>query len=263
MTPRRAGGVNTTMVMVGVIAALLLALPLLGVLVNAPWDALGGQLASADVQQAFGLTIVTSLSATLIATVLGFPLAWILARFDFPGRSMLRALTLVPMVLPPVVGGVALLLAFGRHGLVGSLLDRAGIQLAFTPAGATLAEAFVALPFFVVSAEAGLRAMDRGLEEAARTLGAGPWRVAATVTLPLIAPSLAAGALLSWSRALGEFGATITFAGNFPGRTQTLPLAIYVTLQDHPEAALTMSLLLMAFAVVVLALLRDRWLVRP
>ena len=260
---RRRSGIDRAMLGVAVVACALVALPLLGLLMRAPWGDAAAQLGAEDVRTALGLSIVTSLGATVLAAVLGLPLAWVLARFEFRGRSVLRALTLVPMVLPPVVGGVALLLAFGRQGLVGAFLDRyLGVHLAFTTAGATLAETFVALPFFVVSAEAGLRSLDRRLEDAARTLGAGSWRVALTITLPLAAPSLAAGALLSWSRALGEFGATITFAGNFPGTTQTMPLAIYVMLQDHPEAAFTMSLLLMGVAVLILALLRDRWLIR-
>ena len=163
----------------------------------------------------------------MLALLLGVPLAWVQARVEFPGRSLLRALTTLPMVLPPVVGGVALLLAFGREGLLGRyLFDAFGIRLPFTTAGVILAEAFVAMPFLVITVEAGLRSMNRRLEEAARTLGAGRWRVLTRVTLPLVAPSIFSGALLSWSRALGEFGATITFAGNFPGRTQTLPLAV-------------------------------------
>src|SRR5690242_12758138 len=164
------------------------------------------------------LSLVASLSATLIAVVLGVPLAWILARLQFPGRALLRGLTLLPMVLPPVVGGVALLFAFGRAGVIGGWLERwFGIHLPFTTAGAIMAETFVAMPFLVVTVEAGLRQMDRRFEDAARTLGARRWTVFWRVTLPLIRPALIAGAVLSWARALGEFGATITFAGNFPG----------------------------------------------
>jgi molybdate transport system permease protein len=158
---------------------------------------------------------------------------------------------------------VALLLAFGRRGLVGAWLDQAfGIQLPFTLAGAVLAETFVALPFLVIAAEAGFRQVDTRLEQAAATLGASRLRVFARITLPLAAPALGAGAALCWARALGEFGATITFAGNLPGRTQTLPLAVYVALETHPEAAFAMSLVLLGVALAVLVALRENWLRR-
>jgi molybdate transport system permease protein len=165
------------------------------------------------------------------------------------------------MVLPPVVGGVALLLAFGRRGIAGRFLDQAfGVHLPFTTAGAIMAEAFVAMPFLVITVEAGLRSMDLRYEEAARTLGAGRWLLLRRVTLPLIAPSLFAGAVLCWARALGEFGATITFAGNFPGTTQTMPLAVYVELETRPEAAIVLSVLMLGVSLAVLVTLRDRWL---
>ncbi len=242
--------------------AALFALPLLGLIVKAPWTDALRELASAESLDALRLSLVCSLSATALALVLGVPLAWVQARVEFPGRSLLRALTTLPMVLPPVVGGVALLLAFGRQGLLGRyLFDAFGIRLPCTTAGVILAEAFVAMPFLVITVEAGLRSMNRRLEEAARTLGAGRWRVLTRVTLPLIAPSIFSGAVLSWSRALGEFGATITFAGNFPGRTQTLPLAVYLLLETRPEAAVMLSLVLVAVSLAVLAGLRDRYLV--
>jgi molybdate transport system permease protein len=167
---------------------------------------------------------------------------------------------MLPMVLPPVVGGVALLLAFGRRGLVGAWLDRAfDIQLPFTLAAAVLAETFVAMPFLVLAAEGGFRQVDRRLEEAAATLGAGRLRVFARITLPLAAPALIAGTALCWARALGEFGATITFAGNLPGRTQTLPLAVYIALETQPEVAFALSLVLLGVAVAVLVTLREHW----
>jgi molybdate transport system permease protein len=185
------------------------------------------------------------------------------SRTAIPGRRLLRALTTLPLVLPPVVGGVALLLAFGRQGLVGSWLDGVlGLRLPFTTAGAVLAEAFVALPFAVLVVDAGLRGADRRLEDAARSLGAAPGAVFWRVTLPSIRPALLAAATLCWARALGEFGATVTFAGSFPGRTQTLPLAVYVALERDPDAAIILSLLLLAISVVVLVALRERWLVR-
>lgn len=246
----------------GAAGAALFALPLLGLVARAPWGSALGELGAPESLDALRLSLVCSLSATAIALGLGVPLAWLQARADFPGRGLLRALTTLPMVLPPVVGGVALLLAFGRQGLLGHyLFDAFGVRLPFTTAGVILAEAFVSMPFLVISVEAGLRSMNRRLEEAARTLGAGRWRVLTRVTLPLIAPSIFSGAVLCWSRALGEFGATITFAGNFPGRTQTLPLAVYLLLETRPEAAIVLSLVLVAVSLAVLVGLRDRYLV--
>jgi molybdate transport system permease protein len=187
-------------------------------------------------------------------------MAWVLARADFPGRRLVRALVTVPLVLPPVVGGVALLLVFGRRGLVGSWLDSTfGISLPFTTAGVVVAEAFVAMPFLVISVEGALRGADARYEEAAATLGAGRWTAFRRVTLPLIAPGIAAGAVLCWARALGEFGATITFAGNFPGRTQTMPLAVYLALEQDLDSAIVLSLLLLVVSVGILAALRDKW----
>jgi molybdate transport system permease protein len=201
------------------------------------------------------------LAALAVATVVGVPLAWVLARVPFPGRSVVRAMVTLPMVLPPVVGGGALLLTFGRRGFLGRHLGSLpGFPAPFTIRGVVLAEAFVAMPFLVISAEAGLRQMDQRYEEAAATLGAGPWRRFWTVTVPLIGPSLAAGGALCWARALGEFGATITFAGSLPGRTQTMPTAIYVLLQSNEGAAISVALVLLAVSLVVLVALRGRWL---
>ena len=242
-------------------AALFFALPLLGLVARTPWASAWHELGAPQTLEALRLSLVCSLGATAASLALGLPLAWVNARIRYPGRDLLRALTTLPMVLPPVVGGVALLLAFGRRGLAGQWLDQAfGVHLPFTTAGAIMAEAFVAMPFFVITVEAGLRSMDLRFEEAARTLGAGRWLVLRRVTLPLIAPSLFAGAVLCWARALGEFGATITFAGNFPGTTQTMPLAVYVELETRPEAAIVLSLLMLAVSLAVLVALRDRWL---
>jgi molybdate transport system permease protein len=207
------------------------------------------------------LSLVTATIATGFCVLLGVPLAWLLARVPFRGRRIVRALVTVPLVLPPVVGGVALLLVLGRRGLVGRWLDSAfGITLPFSTAGVVLAEAFVAMPFLVISVEGALRGADLRYEEAAATLGASRWTVFFRVTLPLVAPGIVAGAVLCWSRALGEFGATITFAGNFPGRTQTMPLAVYLALESDPQAAIVLSLVLLAVSVMVLAGLRDRWI---
>lgn len=210
---------------------------------------------------ALRLSLLTATLATAVCLVLGVPLAWVLARSELPALRFVRALVTVPLVLPPVVGGVALLLVFGRRGLLGSWLDDTfGVSLPFTTAGVVLAEAFVAMPFLIISVEGALRAADARYEEAAATLGAGRWTAFRRVTLPLIAPGVAAGAVLCWARALGEFGATITFAGNFPGRTQTMPLAVYLALEQDIDAAIVLSLVLLVVSVVILAALRDRWL---
>jgi molybdate transport system permease protein len=238
-----------------------LVLPLAGLLVRAPWSTLPARLAEPRVLEALRLSLWTATLATAVCLVLGVPLAWMLARAEFPGRRLVRALITVPLVLPPVVGGVALLLVLGRNGLVGRYLDAwFGLTFPFTTTGVVLAQIFVALPFLVISVEGALRASDPRYEEAAATLGASRWTAFRRVTLPLVAPGVLAGAVLCWSRALGEFGATITFAGNFPGRTQTMPLAVYLALETDPEAALVLSLVLLAVSLTVLAALRDRWL---
>jgi molybdate transport system permease protein len=239
----------------------LVVVPLVALLQRAPWSQMGSELRSAEVGQALRLSLACSAGAVMVSVVLGVPLAWILARVAFPGRSLVRALVTLPLVLPPVVGGVALLSAFGRRGLLGAHLGSLpGFPLPFTTRAVVVAEAFVALPFVVLTAEAGLRQVDGRYEDAAATLGARPWRRFWTVTVPLAGPSLAAGAALAWARALGEFGATITFAGNLPGRTRTLPAAVYAGLQSRPEGAIALSLALLAVSLIVLVALRGRWL---
>jgi len=198
-----------------------------------------------------------------VSLVLGVPLAWLLARLAFPGRRLVRALVTLPLVLPPVVGGLALLVVFGRRGVLGPALQSAlGVSIPFTTAAVVLAETFVAMPFLVVTVEGALNSADRRLEEAAATLGATAWTTFWRVTLPQVAPSVGAGAVLCFARALGEFGATITFAGNLPGTTQTMPLAVYVALESDPEAAVALALVLLALSVAILVALRERWL-RP
>jgi molybdate transport system permease protein len=242
------------------VAVLFLLVPLLGLVVRAPWRGLHRIVVESQVVDALRLSLLCASAATLISLVLGVPLAWVLARARLRGIGLLRALVTLPLVLPPVVGGVALLLAFGRVGLVGQYLHGwFGITLPFTTPGVIVAETFVAMPFLVVTVEGAFRAADRGYEEAAATLGASRMTVFRRVTLPLIGPSLVAGSVLCWARALGEFGATITFAGNFPGRTQTVPIAVYLALEQDPEAAIALSLVLLAVSVAVLVGLRDRW----
>jgi molybdate transport system permease protein len=243
------------------IAILFLILPLVGLLVRAPWKSLPTLLSDPTVREALRLSLVTATLATAVSLLIGVPLAWVLARVRFPGRPLLRALVTLPLVLPPVVGGVALFLALGRRGLLGQYLDRwFGLTIPFSPAAVVIAETFVAMPFLVVAVEGALRAADPRFEEASATLGASRWTTFHRVTLPMIAPSVLAGSVLCWARALGEFGATITFAGNFPGRTQTMPIAVYLALETDPDAAIALSLVLLAVSVVVLVSLRERLL---
>lgn len=250
--------------MVATVGALLFALPLVALVWRAPWSSAWQELSRAPARDALRLSLVTSVAATAIAIVLGVPLAWVQARVTYRGKRLVRALTVLPMVLPPVAGGVALLLALGRRGIVGTYLDQIGVNLPFTTAGAIVAEAFVAMPFLVLTLESAFRSSDRRLEDAARTLGAGRFAVFRRVTLPLVFPSFLAGTVLCWARALGEFGATITFAGNLQGATQTLPLFVYIKLQGaNPDAAIVLSLVLVGVSLAVLVGLRDRWFSVP
>lgn len=240
---------------------LLLVVPLLGLLLRAPWQRLPDLLVGTEVREALWLSLLSATLATLISLVLGVPLAWVLARSSVPGLRLLRALVTLPLVLPPVVGGVALLLVLGRNGLVGRSLDLwFGLTLPFTTAAVVVAETFVAMPFLVVAVEGALRSADQGYDEAAATLGASPLIVFRRVTLPLVRPALLAGSVLCWARALGEFGATVTFAGNLQGVTRTMPLAVYLAMETDPEAAVALSLVLLAVSVAVLLALRGRWL---
>ncbi|WP_330331345.1 ABC transporter permease [Streptomyces sp. NBC_00536] len=251
---------SLTLVLPALLAVAFLLLPLIGILVRTEWGALGTHLTSPPVVLALKLSLLVSFAALGLSLLLGVPLAWLLARVEFPGKTSVRALVLLPMVLPPTVGGVALLLGFGRRGLLGPWLESTfGIVFPFHTSGAVLAATFVAMPFLVISLEGTLAGLRPSYEETASSLGASPVRVFFTVTLPMVAPGLAAGAALAWARALGEFGATITFAGNLPGATQTLPLQVYLLLQDAPEAATSVSLLLLAIAMAVLVGLRGRW----
>ncbi|MFI6236312.1 ABC transporter permease [Micromonospora sp. NPDC050784] len=260
-TPRRRGRVPAALLIPAGLGLLFLVLPLAGLLIRAPWTTLPERLTEPGALTALRLSVQTATLATALCLLLGVPLAWVLARVEFPGRRLVRALVTMPLVLPPVVGGVALLLVFGRRGLLGGWLDTTfGITLPFTTMGVVLAESFVAMPFLVIAVEGALRAADHRYEEAAATLGASRWTTFTHVTLPLVAPGLAAGAVLCWARALGEFGATITFAGNYPGRTQTMPLAVYLALETDVESAIVLSLVLLVVSVGILVALRDRWM---
>ncbi len=264
--PRRrtTGRVPIAILVPALLGLLFLILPLAGLLIRTPWSTLPQRLTGSGIHQALRLSLQTATAATLLCLLLGVPLAWLLARVDFPGRRLVRALVTVPLVLPPVVGGVALLLVFGRRGIIGTWLDSEfGITIPFTTTAVVLAEAFVAMPFLVITVEGALRGADTCYEEAAATLGAGRWTTFTQVTLPLVAPGITAGAVLCWARALGEFGATITFAGNFPGRTQTTPIAVYLALETDLQAAIVLSLILLTVSVTILAVLRDRWITRP
>lgn len=226
---RRRGrriGLPVPVLALAIVAVAFFALPLIGLLWRAPWSSAWRYLTDDDALTALRLSMICSLWATGLSIVFGVPLAWMLARVEFPGGGVVRALCTLSMVLPPVVGGVALFFALGRRGIVGQYLDRwFDFTLPFTTAGVVVAQTFVAMPFLVITVEASLRQLDTRFEEASRTLGASRWYTFRRVTIPAVRPALAAGAVLAWARALGEFGATITFAGNFPGTTQTMPLA--------------------------------------
>jgi molybdate transport system permease protein len=236
----------------GLLLLLLLALPLAGLVVRVPPGDLIARMADPIIVDALRLSLLTSGIATLAIIGLGLPVAYLLATREFPGKRLVELLIDLPMVLPPTVAGVALLTAFGRAGLAGGALQAFGVSLPFTTAGVVVAQVFVAAPFFVGATRAGLSEVDRRYLDAAATLRASPARTFFRVMLPLALPSLLAGASMSWARALGEFGATITFAGNMPGLTQTMPLAVYIALQTDLEAAIALSVVLLAVSLAVL-----------
>lgn len=244
----------------GLAGAVFFLVPFVGLLARTPWTRLPALLSGDVVADALRLSLLSSVSATGLGLVLGVPLAWLLARVDFPGRALVRGVVTLPLVLPPVVGGAALLFALGRRGLVGApLAEATGLLLPFSTTGVIVATTFVSMPFLVITVEGALRGLDPRYEAAAATLGARPWTVARRVTLPMIAPSLVSGLVLTWARAFGEFGATVTFAGNLQGRTQTLPLAVFVALERDRDTAVAISLLMVAVSLVILVALRDRW----
>ena len=245
------------------VAIVFFLLPLVGLLVRTPWGDLTSLLGSELVVDALALSLVASVAAVLLSAVLGVPLAWLLARVAFTGRSLVRGLVLLPLVLPPVVGGAALLFALGRRGVIGEPLYAAtGLVLPFSIWGVIIAVTFVSMPFLIITVEAALRNVDSRYEGAAASLGASRWTVFRRVTLPMIGPSLLAGLVLTWARAIGEFGATVAFAGNLAGTTQTLPLAVFVSLESDRDTAIAISVVLVAVSLTVLIGLRDRWLTR-
>jgi molybdate transport system permease protein len=257
---RARAGLPFPIAILAVAGIALVALPLVGLLIRAPWSEAARVLRSGFALTALRLSLEVSVAASALSLILGFPVAWLLARSDFRGRTVVRALVLLPLVLPPVVGGVALLAALGRRGILGGVLARMHVVLPFTTGGAVLAATFVAFPLFVLATEAGLRSLDPRLESAAATMGASRGYVLRRVVVPLLSPQLVAGMVLAWARALGEFGATITFAGNLRGRTQTLPLAVFEEGQTDPGAAIVISLVLVVLSLSVLIALRSRFL---
>jgi molybdate transport system permease protein len=256
----RLGRAPVHLLLPAFLGVLFLVVPLLALVARTPLRGLPERLGDPLVLDALWLSLWTATAAMAISLVVGLPLAWVLARLDFPGRSLLRVLVTVPLVLPPVVAGVSLLTVFGRNGFLGEPLRQIGISIPYTTTAVVVAHTFVALPFLVISVEGALRASSREYDEVAAVLGATRGRTFRRVTVPMALPGIAAGLVLGWARSLGEFGATITFAGSFPGITQTMPLAVYEALQTDPEAALVLSLVMLLVSVAVLALLRERWL---
>jgi molybdate transport system permease protein len=239
------------------VGALFVVLPLAAMMGTVRWTDFPSLITSESSVAALVLSLQTSTASTALCVVFGVPMAMVLARSQFAGQHLLRSLTLLPLVLPPVVGGIALLYTFGRKGLIGESLEVLGIQIAFSTTAVVMAQTFVALPFLVVSLEGALRTAGRRYESVAATLGARPTTVLRRVTLPLVLPALASGAVLSFARALGEFGATITFAGSLQGVTRTLPLEIYLQRETDPDAAVALSLVLVVVAVIVVGLARG------
>ena len=261
---RTLGRAPLALLVPAVVAVAVVVLPLAGLVAQLRPSALGRALGSEMVRQALELSLLTSVASTLICALLGLPLAWVLARLEFPGRRLVRALVAVPMFLPPVVGGIALREAFGRSGVFGApLLDHTGFAFPYTTWGVVLAHVFVCLPFVAIGMEGGLRAAGQEYDAAAATLGASRWHTFRRITVPLAVPGIAAGLLLGWARSLGEFGATITFNGNYPGTTQTMPTLIYVARESDENAVIALSLIMLVISIGILVALRDRWLVAP
>jgi molybdate transport system permease protein len=257
VTNQRQVGVPAWIYLPALLGAVLVLLPLLGMISRVDWPSFVDLVTSDSALTALGLSLRTSAVSTLLCVLLGVPMAVVLARTSFPGQGVARSLVLLPMVLPPVVGGIALLYTFGRRGLLGQELDALGIQVAFSTIAVVLAQTFVSLPFLVVSLEGALRSAGQRYEVVAATLGASPTTVFRRVTLPLVLPGLVSGATLAFARSLGEFGATITFAGSLEGTTRTLPLYVYQLRVTDADAAVAMSLVLVVVAILVIGVARP------
>jgi molybdate transport system permease protein len=239
---------------------LFIGLPVLVLLLRTPPEGVLDNLRRPEVYEAISISLSTSAITTMVAIVLGTPVAMVMARREFPFKRALDTLIDLPTVMPPAVAGVALLLAFGRRGLFGAQLDALGLGLAFTTAAVVIAQTFIASPFYIKSAVIGFGGVDRELEAAAALDGASRWDIFRYVTVPLSWAALASGTVITFARALGEFGATIIFAGNFPGRTQTMPLAIYIGFEIDLDVALTLAVILIGFSFATL--IAVKWLVR-
>jgi molybdate transport system permease protein len=248
-----ASGVPRWVAAVAVVGGLFVVVPLVAMVVRVNWGEFIPLITSESSVAALWLSLRTSLVATSLCILLGVPMAIVLARTRFWGQKILRSLVLLPLVLPPVVGGIALLYTFGRRGLLGQSFQLVGIDIAFSTTAVVLAQTFVALPFLVLSLEGALRTVGTRFEAVGATLGAAPTTVLRRITLPLVLPALLSGAVLSFARALGEFGATLTFAGSLQGVTRTLPLEIYLQRETDPDAAVALSLVLVVVAVIVVS----------
>jgi molybdate transport system permease protein len=256
-------GLPTWVYLPAALGALFVIVPLVAILLKIDWPHFIPLVTSESSRAALLLSLKTAAASTALCVLIGVPMALVLARGRFAGQSVLRALVLLPLVLPPVVGGIALLYTFGRQGLLGQHLDALGIRIAFTTTAVVLAQSFVSLPFLVVSLEGALRTAGNQYESIAATLGGRPTTVLRTVTLPLVLPGLVSGAVLAFARALGEFGATLTFAGSLQGVTRTLPLEIYLQRETDPDAAVALSLLLIVVAAGIVVASASRRLAGP
>jgi len=237
---------------------LFFLIPVVSLLIQMPWDRIPEMVSNRQIWIAFRISLLVSLSAVGLSLFFGFPIAWVMTRSTYRWTKLIRIIVLMPMVLPPIVGGVALLSAFGANSPIGQILDSIGIRLPFTTAGAVLSATFVSAPFMIITLESGLRSLDPKLEHAGQVLGASRWMIIRTIIIPGLRPALIAGIALTWARALGEFGATIAFAGNMPGRTQTLPLAIYQSLQTDMDLALLISAILILITICLMIFVRSK-----
>lgn len=251
--PNLAAGIPGVAVAMALVAAAFFVMPFIALLVDITWSELPELLTSRSALDALWLSLRTAVAATLICIALGIPLSLVLARTEFPGRTLTRSIVLVPLVIPPVVAGIILTEAFGRRGLLGEQLSAFGLDISFTTAAVVMAQTFVSLPFMVTSLESHLGSSGQHYERTAQSLGASKWRTFTTITLPLLRPGLISGTVLTFARALGEFGATITFAGSLQGTTRTMPLEIYLARETDPDAAVALSLVLILVAVAVIA----------